>query len=96
MEKLTLDQLEVENFAMQLSEEELSNLKGGTSIPCVAAAAAVVSAAVAVYNSYQANKSASGNYQPASIIVHTPDSVKVNSNGGYTIYGGQSVEIRRN
>lgn len=93
MEKLTLDQLEVENFAMQLSEEELSNLKGGTTIPCVAAAAAVVSAAVAVYNAYQANKSSSGSYQPASIVITRPDSVKVNSNGSYMIYGAQTVQI---
>jgi hypothetical protein len=34
MEKLTLDQLEVENFATQVSEEELSNLKGGSTVPC--------------------------------------------------------------
>ena len=94
MEKLTLDQLEVENFAMQLSEEELSNLKGGTTIPCVAAAAAVVSAAVAVYNAYQANKPTSGSYQPASISIHNPDSVRFNSNGSSVIYGADSVVVR--
>ena len=34
MKKLTLDQLEVETFAIKLSEEELTNLKGGTTDVC--------------------------------------------------------------
>jgi hypothetical protein len=41
MKKLTLDQLEVENFAMQPSEEELSNLKGGSTAQCISAAVAL-------------------------------------------------------
>ena len=42
MEKLSLDQLEVENFAMQLSEDELSNLKGGTTTPCISIGVSVL------------------------------------------------------
>jgi natural product precursor len=41
MKKLTLDQLEVENFAIKLSEEELTNLKGGTTSACALLALAV-------------------------------------------------------
>ena len=41
MKKLTLDQLEVENFATQPSEEELSNLKGGSTAPCISAGVAL-------------------------------------------------------
>jgi hypothetical protein len=42
MKKLTLDQLEVENFAMQVSEEELSNLKGGTTASCISTGVSVL------------------------------------------------------
>jgi hypothetical protein len=42
MEKLTLDQLEVENFAMQVSQEELSNLKGGSTATCISVAKTVI------------------------------------------------------
>ena len=38
MKKVTLDQLQVENFAIKLSEEELTNLKGGTSSSCALSA----------------------------------------------------------
>lgn len=49
MKKLSLDQLEVENFASQLSEEELSNVKGGTSYPCAYDAAMLAAAAYGAY-----------------------------------------------
>ena len=41
MKKLTLDQLEVETFAMRLSEKELTNLKGGTTTTCMFSAHAI-------------------------------------------------------
>ncbi len=59
MKKLSLDQLEVENFASQLSEEELSNVKGGTTPACAlyGAAAAVATAAIyaatEIYKAYE-------------------------------------------
>ena len=34
MKKLTLDQLEIENIAIKLSEKELTQVKGGTTVPC--------------------------------------------------------------
>ena len=35
MEKLTLDQLEVQNFAVKLSEKEIDNIKGRTTTACM-------------------------------------------------------------
>jgi hypothetical protein len=59
MEKLTLDQLEVENFAMQVSEEELSNVKGGTSAPCV-------SVLLDLYNTFFGSKGSSSSSSSSS------------------------------
>jgi hypothetical protein len=70
MEKLTLDQLEVENFAMQLSEEELSNLKGGTTPGCYLVGAALVAAGAAVWAAYVNSRPTS--YTQTTTIYHTP------------------------
>lgn len=53
MKKLTLDQLEVENFAFQPSEEELTNVKGGVS----------ALAGAAIYASFDASKVYNSNVQ---------------------------------
>jgi natural product precursor len=42
MKKLTLDQLEVETFAIKLSKEELTSLKGGTAAACTRISALAV------------------------------------------------------
>jgi natural product precursor len=42
MKKLTLDQLEVDIFAIKLSKEELTNLKGGTTATCARISALAV------------------------------------------------------
>lgn len=51
MKKLSLDQLEVENFASQPSDEELSNVKGGTSYPCAYDIAMLAATAYGAYKS---------------------------------------------
>ena len=69
MEKLTLDQLEVETFAMQLSEEELSNLKGGTTPGCFLVGAALVAGAAAVWAAY-ASQPKTPSYTVQSTVVY--------------------------
>ena len=59
MKKLTLDQLEVENFAFQPSEEELTNVKGGTTVSCGVSALA----GAAMYASVEASKVSGSNVQ---------------------------------
>ena len=65
MKKLSLDQLEVENFASQPSEEELANVKGGTTPACAVAAvaAAAIYAGTEVYKAYK-----EANYVPPTKI----------------------------
>jgi len=60
MKKLTLDQLEVENFATQPSEEELSNLKGGSTAPCISTGVSVLLYLFGGRNS--SSSSSSGSY----------------------------------
>lgn len=56
--KLSLDELEVESYALQVSESELSDVKGGTTWWCIFdAAVAVVGAAGSVWAAYQASQS---------------------------------------
>lgn len=55
---LTLDQLRVDSYATQVSESELTEVKGGTSVPCywaitgVAAVATIVVAVIVAANDH--------------------------------------------
>ena len=49
MQQLSLEQLEVESYAVQPSEMELTDLKGGSTPACYAAGAAIVVGAMALY-----------------------------------------------
>ena len=62
MKKLTLDQLEVENFATQPSEEELSNLKGGSTAPCISAGVALATYLSTFFGGGGSSSSSSGPY----------------------------------
>ena len=42
MKKLSLDDLRVESYASQVNESELAEVKGGTGLPCVGVAVAVL------------------------------------------------------
>jgi len=46
--KMTLNQLKVESYSSQVSESELTEIKGGTWSICVRAAAKILAAAAAV------------------------------------------------
>jgi hypothetical protein len=90
MEKLTLDQLEVENFAMQLSEEELSNLKGGSTAACISAAVAVATYLSTFYGGGGASTgSSSGPY------LHVTDSsaMGVNKYGDTTYFHSHTYKF---
>jgi hypothetical protein len=79
MEKLTLDQLEVENFAMQVSEEELSNLKGGSTVPCA-------SFLLTLYDTFFGGKGSSSTGSSAGPYLHVTDSTALVINGKDTTY----------
>ncbi len=46
--KMSLDQLRVESYSSQVSENELTEIKGGTYLACLRAAAKILAAAAAV------------------------------------------------
>lgn len=52
--KLSIDDLRVDSYAIQLSEQELTEVKGGTTIPCglYVLAGAIVTAGAAVWAAY--------------------------------------------
>lgn len=52
--KLSIDDLMVDSYAIQLCEQELTEIKGGTSIPCglYVLAGTVVTAIATVWVSY--------------------------------------------
>lgn len=52
--KLTLDQLRVDSYATQLSEAELTDVKGGTTLVCVDVGIAAVTAIAAVVTAVSA------------------------------------------
>ena len=89
MEKLTLDQLEVENFAMHLSEEELSNLKGGSTAACISAAVAVATYFSTFYGGSGGSGSSSGPY------LHVTDSsaMGVNQYGDTTYFHSHTYKF---
>lgn len=59
--KLSLDELEVESYALQVSESELSDVKGGTTWWCVFdAAVAVIGTAGSIWAAFQSSGSSTG------------------------------------
>lgn len=85
--KLSLDELEVESYALQVSESELSEVKGGTTWGCVDIGMAVVSLILGIVSTCQSsNKNStvstsgsgeipSGSYEirADSVIIYRPD-----------------------
>jgi hypothetical protein len=74
MEKLTLDQLEVENFAMQVSEKELSKLKGGTTASCIAIGVSVL------FYFFGGRSSGSNSSSRSSLQVMDSTTVRIDAN----------------
>lgn len=104
MKKLALDDLRVESYASQVSEQELAEVKGGTALPCaylivegIAAAAAVVGAGIAAYSAYNNNRNnGSSGGGGENTTIYYPDSVKVYPDGSQTIYYPDSVKMYHN
>lgn len=100
--KLSLDELEVESYALQVSESELSEVKGGTTWVCVdfgVAAASLILSGYAVYKEWRNSNTASSaptssdSLTPGStpsMIFYGVDSVKYQ---GITYYGIDSVYV---
>ena len=91
MKKLTLDQLEVENVAMQLSDEELSNVKGGTSLPCISTGVSVLTYLSTFFGggSSGGSKSSSGPY----LQVTDSTAFGVNTNGDTTYFHSHTYKF---
>ncbi len=79
MKKLTLDQLEVDNFAMQVSEEELSNVKGGSSVPCA-------SFLLTLYDTFFGGTGGSSTGSWSGPYLHVTDSTVMQVIGNDTMY----------
>ncbi len=58
--KLTLDQLKVDSYSTQICENELTEVKGGTSLICFRALAKVLAAAAAAKTLYDEWESKQG------------------------------------
>lgn len=81
LSKMSLDFLEVESFVSP-TELELSQVKGGTSIPCVDVVVAVAGIAVAAYTAYTAA------HPPSSTVTTTYPNDSTKNNTVITTYGG--------
>jgi hypothetical protein len=84
MEKLTLDQLEVDNFAMQVSEEELSNLKGGSSVPCA-------SFLLTLYDMFFAGKGSSSSSSSSSSSTSSEPYLRVTDSTAVQVIRGDTT-----
>ena len=94
--KLSLDELKVDSYAVQASETELAEVKGGTGTICVDIGIALASVVVAGYSAWKSNGSAPEHMQSAGpsgggpTIVYGVDSAKVN---GQWYYGIDSLVV---
>jgi len=94
--KLSLDDLKVDSYAIQVSESELAEVKGGTAWLCFDAGVALATLLIAGYNAFKSDPAkASGGASGGSSSggnttwVYGADSVKVtNPNGTTTTYYG--------
>jgi hypothetical protein len=91
--KLTLDQLRVDSYSTQVSENELTEIKGGTTIQCWQLAAAVATAVAAWWygGGSTSNSGATINVDGTTVIIssdgsYSLDSVTVNGVYGLTVY----------
>lgn len=102
MKKLSLDDLRVESYASQVSENELAEIKGGTAWLCFDAAIAVVTVGLAIYDSFKNGTGSSGGTHTDSSGGGTyyygvkADSIKVTRPDGYeqTVYGAEIDSLR--
>ena len=59
--KLSLDELKVDSYAVQVSESELAEVKGGTGWACVDLGIALVNKVIAAYAAYNSGSGGGNN-----------------------------------
>ena len=102
--KLSLDELKVDSYAVQVSESELADVKGGSAWLCVDLGIALAGLVIAGYSAYTSGSGASGgSYSGGSgssggttTYIYGADSVRVTTpNGTTTTYYGVDSLIQR-
>ena len=88
MQQLSLEQLEVESYAVQPSEQELTDLKGGTWGTWGYRA---VTVGIALYTAMSRDNSSTP--ETVNVEAYNADSTSVSPSGGVVVHGGDSTKV---
>jgi hypothetical protein len=92
--KLSLDELKVDSYAVQVSESELAEVKGGTGWACVDLGIAVVNTIIAGYAAYNSGSGGSNTNGTNSSSGGSGCGGSSSGSGGtLNLYGPDSMKV---